>query len=155
MDKQLESRNKGTNYVQAYPAAITQDTTTTPWPKEVAECSAHPDAHRENRAERHPVEGKSAGSRRPWMRLCRRAANSGSHPTKVSDIKRRTEKGIWDGRTGHIDLRAILNEPKLVTKAIRFMEQTRLLGQFQSCDAEQRDEVERWGETEGTGTRDG
>jgi ribonuclease HI len=59
------------------------------------------------------------------------------------------------GRGGHIDLRAILNEPKLVTKAIRFMEQTHLLGQFRSCDTEQRDEVERWGETEGIGTRDG
>jgi ribonuclease HI len=67
-----------------------------------------------------------------------------------NDIRRRVF-----GRGGRIDLRAILNEPKLVTKAIRFMEQTRLLGQFRSCDAVQRDEVEHWGETEGTGTRDG
>ncbi len=67
-----------------------------------------------------------------------------------NDVQRRVF-----GRGGHIDLRAILNESKLVTKAIRFMEQTRLLGQFRSCDAEQRDEVEHWGETEGTETRDG
>jgi hypothetical protein len=33
------------------------------------------------------------------------------------------------------------------------MEQTRLPGQFRSCDAAQRDEVEHWGETEGTRTR--
>ena len=45
-----------------------------------------------------------------------------------------------------------MNEPKLVTKAIRFMEQTRLIGQFRRCDAVQRDEVEYWEETEGTGT---
>ena len=69
---------------------------------------------------------------------------------KYNDVRRRVF-----GRGGRIDLRAILNEPKLVTKAIRFMEQTRLLGQFRSCDAEQRDEVEGWGETEGTETRDG
>jgi hypothetical protein len=67
-----------------------------------------------------------------------------------NDIRRRVF-----GREGQIDLRATLNEPKLVTKAIRFMEQTRLLGQFQRCDAAQRDEVEHWGETEGTETRDG
>jgi hypothetical protein len=59
------------------------------------------------------------------------------------------------GRGGRIDLREILNEPKLVTKAIRFIEQTRLLGQFRRCDTEQRDEVEHGGETEGTDTRDG
>jgi ribonuclease HI len=59
------------------------------------------------------------------------------------------------GRGRRIDLRAILNEPKLVTKAIRLMEQTRLLGHFGGCDTEQRDEAEYWGETEGTGTRDG
>jgi hypothetical protein len=41
-----------------------------------------------------------------------------------------------------MDLRAILNEPKLATKAIRFMEQTHLLGQFRRCGAAQRDEVE-------------
>ncbi|XMA13648.1 hypothetical protein WAI453_006439 [Rhynchosporium graminicola] len=69
---------------------------------------------------------------------------------KYNDVRRRVL-----GRGGRIDLRAILNEPKLVTKAIRFMEQTRLLGQFRSCDVVQRDEVERWGETEGTETRDG
>ena len=45
-------------------------------------------------------------------------------------------------RGGRIDLRAILNEPKLVTKAIRFMEQTHLLGQFRSCSTARRDEVE-------------
>merc|ERR1711939_608413 len=56
---------------------------------------------------------------------------------------------------GRIDLRAILNEPKLVTKAIRFMEQTHLLGQFRSCCTARRDEVEHWGETEGTRTLDG
>ena len=54
-----------------------------------------------------------------------------------NDVRRRVF-----GRGGRIDLRAILNEPKLVTKAIRFIEQTRLLRQFRSCDAEQRDEVE-------------
>jgi hypothetical protein len=54
-----------------------------------------------------------------------------------------------------MDLRAILNEPKLVTKAIRFMEQTHLLGQFRSYDIARRDEVERWGETEGMRIRDG
>ena len=59
------------------------------------------------------------------------------------------------GRGGRIDLRAILNEPKLVTKAIRFMEQTHLLGQFRSCCTARRDEVEHWGETEGTRTLDG
>jgi hypothetical protein len=40
------------------------------------------------------------------------------------------------GTGGRMDLRAILNEPKLATKAIRFMEQTHLLGQFRRCDAE-------------------
>jgi len=35
------------------------------------------------------------------------------------------------------------------------MVQTRFLGQFRSCDAVQEDDVERWGETEGTETRDG
>jgi hypothetical protein len=40
------------------------------------------------------------------------------------------------GRGGYIDLRAILNEPKLVTKVIRFIEQIYLLRQFRSCDAE-------------------
>jgi hypothetical protein len=54
-----------------------------------------------------------------------------------------------------MDLRAILNEPKTVTKAIRFMEQTHLLGQFRRCGTAQRDKVEYWGETEGTGTLDG
>ena len=58
-------------------------------------------------------------------------------------------------RGGRIDLRAILNEPKLVTKAIRFMEQTHLLGQFRSCSTARRDEVEHWGETEGTRPLDG
>ena len=54
-----------------------------------------------------------------------------------NDLRRRVF-----GRGRRIDLRAVLNEPKLVTKAIKFIEQTRLLGQFRSCDAEQRDEVE-------------
>ena len=67
-----------------------------------------------------------------------------------NDVRRRVF-----GRGGRINLRAILNEPKLVTKAIRFMVQTRFLGQFRSCDAVQEDDVERWGETEGTETRDG
>ena len=99
MDKQLESGNERKNHIQAYPAAITQDPATTPWTKEVAECSAHLDAHRENWAERLPVEEKSAGSRRPRIRLRRRTANYGLYPTKVSDIQRRTAKGIWEGRT--------------------------------------------------------
>jgi hypothetical protein len=55
-----------------------------------------------------------------------------------NDIRRRVF-----GRGGRIDLRAILNEPKLVIKGIRFMEQTRFLGQFRRCDAAQRAEVER------------
>jgi len=38
---------------------------------------------------------------------------------------------------GRMDLRAILNKPKLATKAIRFMEQTHLLGQFRRCGEEQ------------------
>jgi hypothetical protein len=54
-----------------------------------------------------------------------------------NDVQRRVFR-----RRGRIDLRAILNELKLVIKAIRFIEQTRLLGQFRSCDTEQRDEVE-------------
>jgi hypothetical protein len=41
-----------------------------------------------------------------------------------------------------MDLRAILNKPKLAIKAIRFMEQTHLLRQFRRCGAAQRDEVE-------------
>jgi len=65
---------------------LTQDLENAPWPEEVAECSAHPDAHRENWAERLPVEEKSAGSRRPRMRLRRRTANCGPHPAEVSDI---------------------------------------------------------------------
>ena len=64
---------------------------------------------------------------------------------------RRREFGI----SGRMDLRAILNESKLATKAIRFMEQTHLLGQFRRCDTAQREEVERWGKTEGIVTRDG
>lgn len=67
-----------------------------------------------------------------------------------NDVRRRVFR-----RRGRIDLRAILNEPKLVTKAIRFIEQTRLLRQFRSCDTEQRDKVEHQGETKGTGIRDG
>lgn len=59
------------------------------------------------------------------------------------------------GTQGGMDLRAILNESKSATKAIRFMEQTHLLGQFRSCGAVQKGEVEHWGETEGIGTRDG
>jgi YD repeat-containing protein len=59
------------------------------------------------------------------------------------------------GIQGRMDLRAILNEPKSATKAIRFMEQTHLLGQFRRCGAVQKDEVEHWGETEGTMTLDG
>ena len=35
------------------------------------------------------------------------------------------------------------------------MGQMRLLGQFRSCDAAQSDGIEHWGETEGTGTRNG
>jgi hypothetical protein len=99
MDKQLESRNERKNHIQAYPAAITQDPATTLWTKEVAECSAHPDTHRENRAARLPVEEKSAGSRQPRMQLWRRTADCGSHPAEVSEIQRRSEKGIWEGRT--------------------------------------------------------
>jgi hypothetical protein len=53
------------------------------------------------------------------------------------DLRRR-EFGIQ----GQMDLRAILNEPKSATKAIRFMEQTRLLGQFRRYSTVQRDEVE-------------
>lgn len=56
---------------------------------------------------------------------------------------------------GRMDLRAILNEPKLATRAIRFMEQTHLLGQFRRCVTEQTDEVEHWGETQGRRTLDG
>jgi hypothetical protein len=67
-----------------------------------------------------------------------------------NDIRRR----IF-GRGRRIDLRAILNKPKSVIKGIRFIEQTHLLRQFRSCDAAQRDEVEHWGETKGTETRDG
>jgi ribonuclease HI len=63
---------------------------------------------------------------------------------------RRREFGI--GR--RIDLRVILNEPKSAIKAIRFMEQTRLLGQYRSCVAEQTDEVEHWEETEGMRARE-
>lgn len=59
------------------------------------------------------------------------------------------------GDTRRMDLRAILNEPKLAAKAIRFMEQTHLLGQFRSCVVAQIGEVEHWGETEGARTRDG
>ena len=59
------------------------------------------------------------------------------------------------GIRGRMDLRAILNESKSATKAIRFMEQTHLLGQFRRCGIAQRDKVEHWGETEGTGTLDG
>ena len=44
---------------------------------------------------------------------------------KYNDVWRRVF-----GRGGRIDLRAILNEPKLVTKAIRFKEQTCLFRQF-------------------------
>ncbi|PQE05356.1 zinc knuckle protein [Rutstroemia sp. NJR-2017a BBW] len=66
------------------------------------------------------------------------------------DLRRR-EFGIQ----GRMDLRAILNESKSATKAIRFMEQTHLLGQFRRCGAVQKGEVEHWGETEGIGTRDG
>lgn len=51
-----------------------------------------------------------------------------------------TRKRVF-GNRGRIDLRAILNEPKLVTKAIRFMEQTQLLGQFRSCGAVQTGEA--------------
>jgi hypothetical protein len=59
------------------------------------------------------------------------------------------------GRGGRIDLKAILNEPKSAIKAIRFMEQTHLLGQFRSYGTAQIDEGERWGETEGMVTRNG
>jgi hypothetical protein len=59
---------------------------------------------------------------------------------KYRDLRRRELGG-----GGRIDLRAIMNEPKLVTRAIRFMELTHILGQFRSCGAAQTDEVERWG----------
>ncbi|PQE34088.1 zinc knuckle protein [Rutstroemia sp. NJR-2017a WRK4] len=59
------------------------------------------------------------------------------------DLRRR-EFGIQ----GRMDLRVILNELKSATKAIRFMEQTHLLGQFRRCGIVQKDEVEHWGETE-------
>jgi hypothetical protein len=56
---------------------------------------------------------------------------------------------VYLKKGGRIDLRVILNEPKLVTKAIGFIAQTHLLGQFGSCNAEKADGAERWGETEG------
>ncbi|PQE23331.1 zinc knuckle protein [Rutstroemia sp. NJR-2017a BBW] len=62
---------------------------------------------------------------------------------KYRDLRRR-EFGIQ----GRMDLRAILNESKSATKAIRFMEQTHLLGQFRRCGIVQKGEVEHWGETE-------
>ena len=64
------------------------------------------------------------------------AANCGPHPAELSDIQRRSEKGNSGGEN-ELDLRAILNEPKLVTYTTRF------IGQFRSCDAVQRDEVEQ------------
>jgi hypothetical protein len=47
---------------------------------------------------------------------------------KYRDLRRR-EFDIQ----GRMDMRAILNESKSATKAIRFMEQTHLLGQFRRC----------------------
>ena len=65
-----------------------------PRPKKVAECSAYLDMHRENRTKRFPVEEKSAGIRRPRMRLRQRTANRRPYPTKISDIQRHLEKSI-------------------------------------------------------------
>lgn len=48
---------------------------------------------------------------------------------QLQDIRRRELSGI-----GRLDLRAILNEHKLATKAIRFMEQTQILGQFRTVE---------------------
>ena len=64
---------------------------------------------------------------------------------------RQREFGI--GR--RIDLWAILKSQKTAIKAISFMKQTHLLGQFRRCVAEQTDDMEHWVETEGTRTREG
>ncbi len=48
---------------------------------------------------------------------------------KFRDIRRRELSGI-----GRLDLRAILNEHKLATKAIRFIEQTQILEQFRTVE---------------------
>ncbi|CAG8977852.1 hypothetical protein HYALB_00011658 [Hymenoscyphus albidus] len=66
---------------------------------------------------------------------------------KFKDLRQREFGG---GRW--LDLKAILTESKTAIKVIRFMEQTQLLGQFRSCSTVQRDEAERWGETEGIRT---
>jgi hypothetical protein len=47
---------------------------------------------------------------------------------------------------GRMDLRASLNEPKSATKAIRFIEQTHLLGQFRRYDIMQENEMKTLGE---------
>jgi hypothetical protein len=46
----------------------------------------------------------------------------------VSKISKPEKERNWEN--GGISLRAILNKSKLVTKPIRFIEQTHLLGQF-------------------------
>ncbi|APA14439.1 hypothetical protein sscle_13g092090 [Sclerotinia sclerotiorum 1980 UF-70] len=43
-------------------------------------------------------------------------------------------KGLFNSKR-QTDSRAILSNPKLATKAIKFMEQTQLLGQFRMCEA--------------------
>lgn len=43
-------------------------------------------------------------------------------------------KGLFNGKR-QTDSRAILSNPKLATKAIKFMEQTQLLGQLRMCEA--------------------
>jgi hypothetical protein len=46
---------------------------------------------------------------------------------RLNDLRRQELSGI----PGRSNLRAILNEPKVATKAINFVEQTQILGQFQ------------------------
>ncbi|KAK7177681.1 hypothetical protein DPSP01_014709 [Paraphaeosphaeria sporulosa] len=42
---------------------------------------------------------------------------------------------IFGDRLGRHNLRTILNKPQLATKAIEYMEQTQILGQFGIADA--------------------
>lgn len=99
--------------------------------------------NREDRAQRLPLWQKGTRYSQPSMRMLQTVAHILLHCRKHKD--RRNQ--IFDSLPGRHNVRKILNEPQLATKAIKFMEQTRILGQ--EGDQRRVDKAERWGETVG------
>jgi hypothetical protein len=148
---QLEHRNKKKSKLSIHAGAHPQKSQSCGKPGESDRVLISPVAHQEYWTERPPLAQKSAIIRQAYVRMQRKeqtVAHTLMRCRTHQDLRREEISGI-----GRMDLRAILKEHKLATRAIPFMEQTQVLRQFRTVEQCVEEKQKRWGEAECKGNR--